>query len=319
MKPKSYTLKVPKTKHGATLLDFLSAELPSNVGITLSKSKVRMLIFAGAVYVNDKRVQKVAFTLDANSEVKAFIDLQRLQKDRSTQQKKLELSGQEIAYEDDDIIVVNKPSGIPTQATVDTSRDHLFAAVQRFLNEREGKEVYLGLHHRLDFDTSGLILFTKRKSANKWVSELFKDRKIQKTYHAISSIGTGTNKRSPKTRWEIKNHIARAKNKTGGRVIHMEAVNSGGDLAHTTFMILKNVSDTQLIECQPHTGRTHQIRIHLQISGQPIVGDMLYGGRSADRILLHAKALSFIHGSTKRPLRIEADYPETFVSVLDRY
>lgn len=304
MKPKSYTFQVNESSKGSTLLDYLTNELPAALGITLSKSKIRKLIFAGAVYVEGSRTQNVGLVLKPKNEVKAFIDLQKLQSDRPSQQKKIELTESDISFEDREIIVVNKPAGIPTQGTVDNNRDHLYAAVQRYLTQRG--EDYCGLHHRLDYDTSGLVLFTKKRSANLWVSELFKNRKIIKTYHAI----TKQTKRLPGDYWEIKNHIARAKNKGGGRVIHMEEVNSGGDSALTQFKVLKNLPNAlQLLECRPLTGRTHQIRVHLKLSQQPILGDVLYSGEKSSRIFLHAKSLEFIHGGTLKPIRIDSAYP----------
>jgi 23S rRNA pseudouridine1911/1915/1917 synthase len=306
MKPKSYAFRVEESKKGTTLLDYLTTELPSALGVALSKSKIRKLIFAGAVYVEGSRALNVGLVLKPKSEVKAFVDLQKLQSDRPSQQKKIEITQSEVSYEDREIIVINKPAGVPTQATVDNSRDHLYAAVQRYLIQKDGPGAYCGLHHRLDYDTSGLILFTKKKSANFWVSELFKNRKISKTYHAIAK----KNKRGPGDSWTIKNHIARAKNKGGGRVIHMEEVRSGGDLAHTEFTIIKNLENSlQLLECRPLTGRTHQIRIHLKLSQQPILGDLLYGGEKSTRIFLHAKSLQFIHGGTQKPLKIDSAYP----------
>jgi 23S rRNA-/tRNA-specific pseudouridylate synthase len=90
-----------------------------------------------------------------------------------------------VCHEGDGFIVVNKPSGWPTQGTVDRSRDHLFAAVQRWQKTRAGKEAYVGLHHRLDRETSGLVLFTTDRRRNLWASQLFQQRQIQKTYMAI--------------------------------------------------------------------------------------------------------------------------------------
>ncbi len=306
MKPKSYAFRVTESQKGYTLLDYLTERLPSALGVVLSKSKIRKLIFAGAVYVDGARSQNVGLVLKTQNEVKAFVDLARLQSDNPSQQKKIEIAENEVCFEDKDIIVINNPAGIPTQATVDNSRDQLYAAVQRFLVAKYGEDSYCGLHHRLDYDTSGLILFTKRKYANRWVSDLFKERKISKTYHAIAK----KNKRSPGDSWEIKNHIDRAKNKGGGRVIHMEEVRSGGDLAHTRFKILKNLQNSlQLLECSPLTGRTHQIRIHLKLSQQSILGDVLYGGEKSQRIFLHAKLLEFVHGGTGKQLKIDSPYP----------
>ncbi|MGE3973760.1 MAG: RluA family pseudouridine synthase [Bdellovibrionales bacterium] len=302
--------QVTKDHVGKRLDHYLAEVLPAKMGVDLSRSKIRQLIIAGGVYLNKQRVRIASKELRIGAIVETRVDLKKLQSTSPARNKIFELTEEGILYEDSEIIVVNKPSGLPTQPTLDEARDHLFASVKRFLAKRDGHESYVGLHHRLDYETSGIVLFTKKQSANKWVSDLFRDREIQKTYHALTVLG------GDKTEWEVENHLARAKKGTG-KVQHMIEVTSGGDYAHTLFQILTSTAKYHLVEAQPQTGRTHQIRVHLQQSGLPIVGDVLYGGPKSERVMLHAFQLEFHHPTLKQNLAIECPPPEDFQKLFE--
>ena len=211
-----------------------------------------------------------------------------------------------ILYEDEALIVVNKPVGLPTQATLDPSRDHLFATVKRYIDNRDKKNnAYVGLHHRLDRDTSGAVLMTKKKSANLFVSNLFKEKQIQKTYLAVCE---NVSKTAITSRWSIKNHLGRV----GKRQWKVLSVQSGGDFAHTDFNLMQTWGNYHLIKAYPRTGRTHQIRVHLSEMGLPILGDTLYGlpKECHKRLMLHAFALDFDHPNSKKNIHIEAPFDE---------
>jgi RluA family pseudouridine synthase len=295
---------------GKRLDHYLAEVLPPKMGVDISRSKIRGLIVVGAVFLNKKRVRIASKELILGATVEIRIDLQKLQADQPARNEKYELSDDHVLYEDSEIIIVNKPSGLPTQPTLDQARDHLFASVKRFMTKRDGRESYLGLHHRLDYETSGIVLFTKKQSANKWVSDLFRDRQIQKTYHALTTLG----KVEPE--WEIENHLAREKKGTG-KVQHMVPVTSGGDYAHTLFEHLSSTKKCHLIEARPQTGRTHQIRVHLKESGIPIIGDILYGGPKSERVMLHAYQLEFFHPGLEKELKIECPPPEDFQKIFE--
>ncbi len=272
---------------------------------SLSKSQIRKLIVCGAVYLNQKRVRIASKTLHKGARIDVFLDLEKLQK--SIHDFLFQMTEKNILYEDKDLIVVNKPPGLPTQPTLDEARNNLFESVKKFLQKREGAAVvYLGLHHRLDRDTSGVLLFTKTKNANKWVSELFSKHEIQKTYLAITSRPT----QLPPNHWVIKNYLKETK--LTSKIKKMASIKSGGLFAETHFTIKKVLPQELWIEAKPKTGRMHQIRVHLAEQGLPIYGDTLYGGAPAKRSMLHAQSLRFFHTSLQKEVFIESPLPEGF-------
>ncbi len=199
-----------------------------------------------------------------------------------------------FAYESPFLVVLNKASGVPTQKTLKQNQDNLYDQVRRFyiLKQNGPKNLpYVGLHHRLDRDTSGLVLMTKKSSANKAVSDLFKNKKIKKTYLAFTEFG----EIQPTNIWEVRNLISRGPSKRGRFYFQ---VSSKGDEAITRFRLLES-QDQQWhkIECEPLTGRTHQLRVHLSHQGWPILGDRTYAkdfkSHNVDRLMLHACRLEF--------------------------
>ncbi|MBI3534718.1 MAG: RluA family pseudouridine synthase [Deltaproteobacteria bacterium] len=220
----------------------------------------------------------------------------------------------QILYEDSDLIAINKPSGMPTHTTLDESRENLFSQVKKFLSQREQQEVYVGLHHRLDKDTSGVILLTKTKAANLWVSQLFAKHQIKKKYVAIVSY----KETFLKKKWSVGNYLKDTRTKE--RIRKMIVVKRGGIYAETEFALLKKYSTVLLIEAFPKTGRMHQIRVHLAGCGLPILGDSLYGKKTecVPRCMLHAQSLVFFHPLLNKEITIVAPVPEDFKQALLR-
>lgn len=204
----------------------------------------------------------------------------------------------EILFEDDFLIAVNKPPGLPSQPTVDKKRPDLYTLLKTQLRS---ENVYL--HHRLDRDTSGVILLSKSKKANAPLTEMFRTHGFEKIYWAL------TKPLKRETDWEIQNHlVARRKDKGSVKMFRTE---SGGDFAHTLFRVLARGEEAALVEAQPLTGRTHQIRVHLLHSEASILGDSMYGGKDSrvPRLMLHAKSLQFEHPVLGTALKIEAPLP----------
>lgn len=261
----------------------------------LSRGASRKLIENGSVYVNRKRCTKNGKLLHAGDKVQVM--LASAEEIRVKKDDEFRFTADLVLFEDQDLIVVNKPPALPTHETIDTTRNHLQRSVQAFLGARDKKvaaNVYLGIHHRLDVNTSGAILFTKRKDANAAVAKAFQEREVQKTYLALC-LG------ELKEPAVIKSFLAESKQNK--RVVC--SVKSGGKYAETAIRAAESKiilgRKISLIEASPKTGRTHQIRVHLSENNLPIIGDETYGVRfsGAKRVMLHAWRLELL-GKTFR-------------------
>lgn len=302
---------------GVRLDEALTEWLKPEYGEKISKAKARKLIVAGAVYLNSKRTRIASKALVPGARVRVFVDPGKLESSGVDRAKGIRFSESWILFEDDFLLCLNKPWGLPTQPTLDEARANLFGLAKKFLTQRNGgtqADVYLGLHHRLDRDTSGVVLFTKKKEVNKAVGELFSEHQIQKTYLAVVE----NCEKKPGESWSVENHLAKGSGK-GKRTV-MRSVRSGGDYAETHFRVLRKLSRGVLIEAKPKTGRMHQIRVHLSESGMPILGDFVYGSgqRSGQpvRMMLHAASLVFRHPVTALEMKVEAPLPAEFESLL---
>jgi 23S rRNA pseudouridine1911/1915/1917 synthase len=303
--------------HDNKRLDRVLAEwLPQAIGRPVSKSKIRKLIMAGAVYLNGRPLRLASKMLSADSKIEARIDLDKLLDDSPARDKEFELTADRILFEDEDLIVVDKPSGLPTHPTADQARDNLVAAIRRFLSKRDnGAAPYLGVHQRLDRDTSGLLLFTKSQRVNATVAELFARHRIIKIYQALT---TRSSRRLPE-RWTIENYLGKISAKS--KRARYGAVKADGELAQTSFRVIAEHKRGTLIEAIPRTGRTHQIRVHLSEYGLPILGDDLYGipnDESAPRLMLHASQLQFPHPIGGDEISIVSYPPSDFNECLHR-
>lgn len=219
----------------------------------------------------------------------------------------------EILFEDEWFIAAAKPAGLPSQATVDKSRPDFFTALKAQLQSERGKNFYLALHHRLDRDTSGVMIFAKNKEANEPLAELFKKHRIQKTYLCL----TKRTQKAPEA-WEVQNHLAQMQD-TKLKKMKMKSVHAGGDKAHTLFRKLETFPSALLIEARPLTGRMHQIRVHLADRGLGIFGDDIYPAPktpTAPRLMLHAHSLEFTHPFTQEFIRIECSVPEDMLNFM---
>ena len=202
---RKFALKTTQEHKGRRLDQVLSEWLPSALAQPLSKGKVRKLIVAGAVYLNGKRVRIASKELQPNAKVEAYVDLSKLHADATAQDRVFEMGANLILFEDDYLIAVNKPPGLPTQPTLDEARDNLYASLKKFMTKRDPK-AYVGLHHRLDRDTSGVVLFTKRTDINAGVAELFSSHLAVKTYNAIAR----TPQELPPENWTVKKYLAKS-------------------------------------------------------------------------------------------------------------
>ncbi|MCM0605419.1 MAG: RluA family pseudouridine synthase [Xanthomonadaceae bacterium] len=295
--------------------EFLAEQLSVALKTTVSKSRSRALIVAGAVYLNGARVRIASKPIFENAEIKVAIDEDKLFGTLADPRDEWIFDSSWILFEDEGLIAINKPFGLPTQPTIDEARANLYKLIYAFLKERDGPNAYLGLHHRLDRDTSGVVLMTKKKELNLGVAELFTSHKIQKTYVAVCEPNPLAVQKltegSRDGKFKIKNFLGKLPKSGRDKRQKYGSVRSGGDVAETFFEIVSETKNGVKFLCQPKTGRTHQIRVHLFGAGLPIVGDDLYG-RKAGRLMLHAWKLVFIHPIYGTEILIEAPVPKEF-------
>jgi 23S rRNA (cytosine1962-C5)-methyltransferase len=208
-----------------------------------------------------------------------------------------------ILHEDEDILVLNKPDGVPTQAADPERADDLLAR----LRAARGSDAYFGVHQRLDRDTSGAIVLGRRREANASLAAQFEGRAIEKRYlAAVEQWPRG------RERAVLRDFLAPGE---GGKMQVVPARTKGAKEAITRVRVLARQTgqagqgDRALLELVLETGRTHQARVQLAHAGAPIAGDPLYGGPRAPRLLLHAHGLSFAHPVSGAKIRCEAPPP----------
>ena len=229
----------------------------------------------------------------------------------------------DILFEDEWIIAIDKPQGIPSQGTLDPKRDHAFAAVQRYLRA-QNPDAYVGLHHRLDALTSGVLLLSKSTQANVSLSEQFQKHTIQKTYCAICQgiVSAGNSKYLQENASFM---IDAPIGELPGKIQRFGVDGKKRKPAKTEVVCEKSIPLRDCVvgvfRCSPLTGRTHQIRVHLASLGMGIIGDPLYGESLArllkpivpNRMMLHAESLSFEHPVTHEAMTITSERPPAFV------
>lgn len=213
-----------------------------------------------------------------------------------------------ILHEDADLLIVDKPAGVPTHAPDQGRVDDAHTRLLEWLRTRGEAEPYLGIHQRLDRDTSGVLLFTRRREANKAIADQFEGRRVEKTYAACV---TGLRGGGGKERREVMLRHRLVADK-GGLMRALPASARGGQEAVAKLTILERAADRALVELRPETGRTHQLRVQLAAEGMPIAGDEQYGGAAARRLLLHATELSLKHPATGKRMTFRSAAPDLF-------
>jgi 23S rRNA (cytosine1962-C5)-methyltransferase len=205
-----------------------------------------------------------------------------------------------ILHEDADLVVIDKPDGVPTQSVDPDRPDDLLTRLRAV----RGKEAYFGVHQRLDRETSGAIVLTRRREANGRLAEQFERRAIEKKY--LAAVEGWPRGRDEVT---LRDHLAPG---DGGRMQVVPPRTKGALEAVTRVRVIGRQAGRALLELVLETGRTHQARVQLAHARTVIAGDALYGGPRAPRLLLHAKTLSFAHPSSGARARFDAPVPPEF-------
>ncbi len=310
----THTITITKQLHGYRL-DI--AILEANLG--LSRRKIRSIIDVGGVFLNGKRVRIASRTVQQGDVIKMQYNLNAV---KAYKHSEFKLNDADILYREHGIIAINKPPGLPSQPTRDQSVVHVTKVLAKYLQEKGEKPGELTLVHRLDKETSGVLLVATTKNATTWLNEQFKQRLTHKTYHALCY---GLPKDDTFT---VKCYLS-AINPRNGVV---SVVRSGGKSSHTEFQVVERYqkSAVSLIECQPITGRSHQLRVHLQHVGHAIVGDKVYEAKvpvalsgeladlAAQHHFLHAQALHFVPAPNADPVSLSCAYPPAMQTFVDK-
>jgi len=272
----------------------------------LSRVAIQRLIDEGNILVNGN-VIKASYKLNLNDMVSITIP----------EAKEVEIKPQDIplnvVYEDTDILVINKQKGLVVHPGNGNQDGTLVNAIMAKCKESLsgiGGEIRPGIVHRIDKDTTGLLIIAKNDNAHINMSNQIKEHKVKKTYIALVR---GTIKENEAT---INMPIGRS-NKDRIKM----AVKRDGKSAVTHIKVLERFDEFTLIEVRLETGRTHQIRVHMAEIGHPIIGDYIYSnGKNPFNIegqMLHSEKLEFEHPITKKQMKLEAKLPEYFEEVLD--
>jgi 23S rRNA pseudouridine1911/1915/1917 synthase len=282
---------------------FLREQFPA-----VSRGTMQRLIEEGHILVNG-RIVKPTHTPRAGEEVEINFPEAR---PAEAQPEDIPL---DILFEDKSLLVINKPPGLVVHPAAGHEEHTLVNALLHHCKgslSGIGGVARPGIVHRIDKDTSGCLVVAKNDETHLALSQQFAGRTVEKFYDAIVigilSRDTG----------EIHAAIARHPTHRKRMAVHDDA---DGRAAHTSYRVLERFAHATHVEAEIHTGRTHQIRVHFQHLGSPLVGDEIYGpkqnkkfsevtGLKAPRILLHARRLSFIHPRTNKKVKFEAPLPE---------
>ena len=296
---------------GRRLDVFLARHMPE-----WSRSKLQRQIRSGLVTIGPRTVYKAGEAVAAGDR----ISIRAARRELRAVAEDLPLA---IVYEDDDLVVVDKPAGMVVHVGAGVRSGTLVNALLHHISSlsRAGGELRPGIVHRLDKMTSGLVLVAKNDLVHRQLTAQFKSREIHKTYVALVH-GRVSNPSGEIVKSVGRDPIHRVRMRPGG---------IGAREATTRYRVLRRFAHFTLLEAEPLTGRTHQIRVHLSSIGHPIVGDTLYraharisiGGREQNtlsRNFLHASAIEFNHPRTGQRKSYKARLPDglqEFLRVLD--
>ena len=319
MKEKVFNLKVLSGYNGNRIDRFLQSHLDK-----ISRTKIQNLISEGFVKLNNNKISESAKKIKTNDTIEIKFPPP---KETHIKPQKISLN---ILYDDDDIIIINKPAGMvvhPGAGNYDyTLVNGLLFHYHNKLSSIGGK-LRPGIVHRIDKDTSGVIVVAKNDFSHNNLSKQFSDHSIKRTYEALvwSSLKPKNGKINEKISRSIKNRQLMSVRKNIGK------------MAITNYKTLEvfqniNIPKISLIECKLETGRTHQIRVHMNFKGNPILGDKSYGKSrkkfkeidlniekkidNFNRQALHAKSLSFMHPTKKKEFYFEAKRPKDFDTLI---
>ena len=321
MKKDIFNITVPLNSHGYRIDKFLQSQINE-----LSRTRLQALIHDGQVKINNIIINSASKKIKEEDQIKVNFPPS---KETLIKPNKIPL---DILYDDDDIIIINKsPSVVIHPGAGNYENTIVNGLLFKYKNNLSsiGGKLRPGIVHRIDKGTSGVIVVAKNDSAHINLSKQFSDHSIKRVYEALiwGSLKPQNGKISEKISRSVKNRQLMAVRKEKGK------------MAITNYKTLKvfqnlNLPKISLIECQLETGRTHQIRVHMNFKGNPILGDKSYGktkrkfkkidlslGKKINnfkRQALHAKSLGFVHPKTKKEVFFEARRPNDFETLIKK-
>ena len=271
-----------------------------------SRSKIVKMIKENKILVNGKSV-KSSYQLRALDKITIE---EYIEEEMSAEAEKMEL---DIVYEDDDVLVVNKSNGIVVHPAVGNNHGTFVNGLlhhSKNLRDISG-ESRPGIVHRIDAFTTGLLMVAKNNEAHAFLAQQLSEKKTTRKYWAlvwgVIKHDTGT----------IDAPIGRSQ--TDRKKMCVTATNSKPAITH--FKVLERYKQATLIELNLETGRTHQIRVHMDYIGYPVVNDPVYGKRKlidTTGQCLHAKTLGFIHPRTREYMEFDSELPECFINIMEQ-
>lgn len=267
-------------KNDDLLYEFLKENLSN-----LSKNSIKNILRDKYIYVNNKCITKHDYSLKTNDvvEIKNSNEL-------------------DIIYEDKDIIVINKPYNLLTVSTEKEKNKTLYKMVSNYVKQTN-KNNKIFIIHRLDKDTSGIVMFAKSEKIKNMYQDNWNEIVKKRCYYAIVN---GILKDKEKT---IKSYLTEDKN----LIVHSS---KEGKLAITSYKVIKEKGNLSLLDVNISTGRKNQIRVHMKENNTPVLGDTKYGKGKEDRMYLHAYRLELINPKTKKIMIFKTDIPKEFNKIM---
>jgi 23S rRNA pseudouridine1911/1915/1917 synthase len=298
-----HTVIVPSEAAGQRLDRFLM-DYATRSDLGLSRTALQQCIASGLVTVNGQTIRKANFKV---------VPCQEIVFEKGESKAAAALVAEDIpldvVYEDDDLAIINKPGGLVVHPAPGNALHTLVhAMMHRFKDLSDINPQRPGIVHRLDKETSGLLVIAKNNTAHYALAAQFAEHSIKRKYVALVKGRVEYDENI------IELSIGRHPTKREHMAVH-SGVNSR--YAKTRYRTLKRTDTVSLLELEPYTGRTHQLRVHLSYIGHPIMGDTKYGRQvSFSRMALHAKYLGFIHPSTGKYVEFETKTPREFLDAV---
>lgn len=271
---------------------------------SLSKQLIKMLIREDDIKINDRRgtIQQTVAKGD-------IVSMRLLIKESNDVPLNQQIKNFQICYEDDFILVVNKGAGLSVHPNIPTEKETLANGIAAYYEQTKQKHKVRHIH-RLDRDTTGLVLFAKDPLTQSLLDEQLRLKMIHRYYYALVH-GKVRNKKGL-----IDKPIGKDRHHPNRRVISQR-----GKEALTEYKVIEMYSHASLVKVCLQTGRTHQIRVHFQSVGHPLIGDLLYGKKSNIRFsrqALHAKIVTFTHPYTYKKITVETEFPDDFLHLKEK-